>query len=208
MTFELIKQILERRESLLVILENESITITFDNLALIAGQKIISLHECYDDIELNERVQIKRKYGQYEHVKINNVAPIRNNIVEFVGTRFVTESELKNFLLKLEEDKGSSINPNWFKNNQKYFENFKNRGQNVWTLSKYGKRVFEFIVKNKDSQKINENVLNEGTESVDKLSSTIKQRKFILTLNKSTFAIDSTQAKELLSQLTSYKELF
>jgi len=206
MNLDLIAHILESRDSVLVQTEFDTLITTNENITLLNDTKIVGVYECYDE-ELNERVQIKRKYGQYEKVHVNSSAPVRNKIVEFVGTRFVTETELKSFLSKLEEDNSKSINPNWFKNNQKYFENFQNRGQNVWTLSKFGKRVYEFIIKNEDTTKINEDVLNEGTETVDKISSTIKQRKFILTLNKSTFAIDSSNAKELLDQLTKYKEI-
>ena len=44
---------------------------------------------------LNEgRTQIKRQYGQYSKIKVNEKAPIRNKVIGFVGKRFVTEEEM------------------------------------------------------------------------------------------------------------------
>lgn len=103
--------------------------------------------------EINEgRSQIKRKYGEYSTIRVNEKAPIRNKIINFVGKRFVTEDELKSHLTKVTEEIGKEFDQRtWFKNNQKYFESFENRGQKVWTLSKYGKRVHEFINKPKEN---------------------------------------------------------
>lgn len=111
--------------------------------------------------ELNEgRSQIKRKYGEYSSIKVNEKAPIRNKVIEFVGKRFVTEDEIKMFLTQLTEERGKEIHSKkWFKNNSKYFESFTNRGQNVLTLSKYGKRVLEMINKPKT------NTINESSST-------------------------------------------
>jgi hypothetical protein len=50
------------------------------------------------------------------------------------------------FLTKLVEERGKDFNnKKWFSRNERYFESFENRGQKVWTLSKYGKRVLEMI---------------------------------------------------------------
>lgn len=108
--------------------------------------------------DINEgRSQIKRQYGEYAKIRVNEKAPIRNKILDFVGKRFVTEEEMKNQLTKITEEIGKDFDQRkWFKNNQKYFESFENRGQKVWTLSKYGKRVHEFINKPKDTS-VNEN---------------------------------------------------
>lgn len=96
------------------------------------------------------RSQIKRQYGQYSRIRVNETAPIRNKILNFVGKRFVTEEEMKNQLTKITEEVGKEFDQRtWFKNNKRYFESFENRGQQVWTLSKYGKRVHEFINKPK-----------------------------------------------------------
>jgi hypothetical protein len=125
---------------------------------------------------LNEgRSQIKRKYGEYSTIRVNEKAPIRNKIVNFVGKRFVTEEEMKAELTKITEEIGKDFDQRkWFKNNQRYFESFENRGQKVWTLSKYGKRVHEFINKPKENiimenktiglfkSSLFESVLNEG----------------------------------------------
>ena len=111
--------------------------------------------------EVNERVQIKRKYGEYSAHNVNVEAPIRNRVVEFVGKRFVTNEELKNFLTKLEEDRGNAIDQRkWFGRNMRYFESTENRGQQVWSLSKFGKRVLEQIIKAKSQKQ--SNTMNES----------------------------------------------
>jgi len=104
--------------------------------------------------EVNEgRAQIKRKYGEHGAIRVNSEAPIRNSILEFVGKRFVTEEEMKAHLTKLSEDRGSAVDQTkWFSRNMKYFESFENRGAKVWTLSKYGKRVLENIIKSKQEK--------------------------------------------------------
>jgi hypothetical protein len=109
---------------------------------------------------LNEsRSQIKRKYGEYSSIKVNETAPIRNEILRFVGKRFVTNEELENFLTKLSEERGKDVNgKQWFGRNSKYFESFNNRGQKVWTLSKYGSRVLEFIKKTQSGHNLNESI--------------------------------------------------
>jgi hypothetical protein len=104
--------------------------------------------------EVNEgRSQIKRKYGEHGAIRVNSEAPVRNSILEFVGKRFVTRAELDSHLTQLSEDRGKSFNhTTWFKNNERYFESFSNRGSEVWTLSKYGKRVLENIIKSKQEK--------------------------------------------------------
>jgi len=174
-TNDLIGTILESRESLIVISNGVEYTITESSNI---PSNIDSIKESYEFQDLLERVQIKRKYGQYEAHKVNKGAPIRNKIVEFVGSKFITDDEMQNFLLRLEEEKGSSINKNkWFGRNQKYFESFQNRGQKVWTLSKFGKRILEYIVKaEKVEKKLNENMtqriglfkfVNESIDSIE-----------------------------------------
>ena len=67
---------------------------------------------------------------------------------------------MTNFLTKLSENRGKDLNAKlWFEKNSRYFEKFENRGHQVWTLSKYGSRVLEFIKKSDSSKgKINESV--------------------------------------------------
>ena len=98
------------------------------------------------------RSQIKRQYGQYSKIRVNEKAPLRNTILNFVGNRFITDDEMQIQLTKMSEEIGKEFDQRtWFKNNKRYFESFENRGQTVWTLSKYGKRVFEFINKPKQN---------------------------------------------------------
>ena len=103
------------------------------------------------------RAQIKRKYGEYSNIRVNEKAPVRNKVVQFVGKRFVTEEEMKNFLNQMNEERGKQLDANkWFGRNQRYFESFENRGQKVVTLSKYGKRVLEMIRNSEQKAGLNE----------------------------------------------------
>lgn len=114
-----------------------------------------------EDKNINEgRTQIKRKYAAHGSIRVNEKAPIRNKVIQFVGKRFVTEEEMKSFLTQLTEDRGKEFDQRkWFGRNEKYFEAFENRGQKVWTLSKFGKRVLENVIKKSEQkQTINESV--------------------------------------------------
>jgi hypothetical protein len=110
-----------------------------------------------DGFEINEgRSQIKRKYGEHGAIRVNNEAPIRNSILEFLGKRFVTRDEMNSHLTQLSEDRGKAVDQTkWFKRNERYFESFNNRGQEILTLSKYGKRVLENILKAKQEKQEN-----------------------------------------------------
>ena len=109
--------------------------------------------------ELNERVQIKRQYGSHSAHHVNSVAPVRNSIIKFVGDGTVTEKEMKEFLSKLEEDRGNTINQNdWFDRNSRYFKSTTNENGKTWSLSKFGQRVLERIIKEKEKNVMNEQV--------------------------------------------------
>jgi hypothetical protein len=101
--------------------------------------------------ELNEgRHQVKRKYGDYNRIRINeNGANVRDTIIKYVGKNYVTEEDLHNHLIRLEEDRGGAkVNKaKWFKRNQKFFTTFEKKGTTYYSLSKYGQRVFEMINK-------------------------------------------------------------
>lgn len=118
------------------------------------------------------RQQIKRKWGQYSAIKVNEKTPIRNHVIDFVGNRFVTEDELLQFLNQLTEDRGKDFNAKlWFERNSKYFESFTNRGQNVMVLSKYGKRIFDGIInpsKNKQLNESEEDIQNDDVSLLEK----------------------------------------
>jgi hypothetical protein len=174
-------EVLEKRESINIL--SEGVISTIKSVEFISDSDVDAIDEIFEtfDYAIEERVQIKRKYGEHSPYQINKGASIRNPIVEFVGTRFVTDKELSDFLLRLEEDRGNSINQKrWFGKNQKYFESFQNRGQQVWTLSKFGKRVFEFVIKERNKKQLNEsiglfkfNTLNEA----DKMSMSYRLTK-------------------------------
>ena len=79
-----------------------------------------------DGFEINEgRSQIKRKYGEHGAIRVNNEAPIRNSILEFLGKRFVTRDEMNSHLTQLSEDRGKAVDQTkWFKRNERYFNSF------------------------------------------------------------------------------------
>jgi len=120
-----------------------------------------------------EKLQIKRKWGQYEAHHVNSTTPVRDKMIQWVGERKVTESELKQYLSSVQEERGKSPDMNWFTRNGRFFEQSTYRGQDVYVLSKYGKRVLEAIKcgnSEKSKKKLNEteriglfkNVLSEG----------------------------------------------
>jgi len=101
--------------------------------------------------EMNEgRHQVKRRYGAYNRIRINETgAPVRDTIIKYVGKNYVTEEDLHNHLIRLEEDRGGAkVNKEkWFKRNQKFFTTFEKKGNTYISLSKYGQRVLEMINK-------------------------------------------------------------
>jgi len=112
--------------------------------------------------ELNEgRHQVKRKYGDHGRIRINeNGAKVRETIVKFVGKNYVTEEDLHNHLIRLEEDRGGvKVNKaKWFARNQKLFTTFEKKGTTYYSLSKYGMRVLELI-----NSKTMKKALNESS---------------------------------------------
>tara|TARA_R110000868_G_scaffold141780_4_gene358517 strand:+ start:14392 stop:15744 length:1353 start_codon:yes stop_codon:yes gene_type:complete len=113
-----------------------------------AGRSLNFRDEVLESLVTEAKSQIKRKYGQYKAINVYEKASIRNGVLRFVGKRFVTEDELKMQLTRISEDRGKSIDQRkWLQRNMKYFESTTNRGQNVLTLSKYGSRIFERILK-------------------------------------------------------------
>jgi len=198
-TRDFLNEVLICRDSIKVLL-NEGTIVTIN-----AGDEftrindIVAVSENYSEEieELEERVQIKRKYGQYGSMAANSSAPVRDRIVEFVGKKFCNEEELQNFLLKLEEDRGTSFNQKqWFDRNQKYFQSFKNEGQQVWTLSKFGKRVLEHILKNKTKPMVNEskiglfkfNTINESKHiRINEAVAADELEKYVELVSKKTF---------------------
>ena len=109
------------------------------------------------------RHQVKRKYGAYNRIRINeNGASVRDTIIKYIGKNYVTEEDLNNHLIRLEEDRGGTkINKaKWFARNQKFFTTFEKRGNKYISLSKYGQRVLEMINKRDNPMKeVNESKL-------------------------------------------------
>lgn len=223
-TRDFLNEVLICRESIKVLL-NEGTVVTIN-----AGDEftrindIVAVSENYGEEieELAERVQIKRKYSQYGSMSANSSAPVRDRIVEFVGKKYCNEEELQNFLLKLEEDRGTSFNQKqWFDRNQKYFQSFKNEGQQVWTLSKFGKRVLEHILKNKTKPMVNEskiglfkfNTINESKYSrINEAVAADELEKYVELVSKKTFKAGGNgqnlldSAMELASHIDTYRQ--
>ena len=98
---------------------------------------------------LNEgRHQVKRRYGAHGRIRVNeNGAKVRETIIKYIGKNYVTEEDLHNHLIRLEEDRGGvKVNKaKWFARNQKLFSTFEKRGNRYYSLSKYGMRVLELL---------------------------------------------------------------
>jgi len=115
--------------------------------------------------KINEaRHQVKRKYGDHARIRINEKgAAVRDTIIKYIGKNYVQEQDLNNYLVRLEEDRGSGkINkPAWFKRNQKFFNTFEKNDTRYYSLSKYGQRVLELIKQDKKTPPaINESTLS------------------------------------------------
>lgn len=149
-------------------------------------------------MDLNEKIQIKRKYGVYDSVKVNSSAPIRDSVISFVGNRHVTEEELKNHLNKLSENKGSVTSGiKWLSKNSKYFESVNNRGQKTLILSKYGKRILEFI----NSRKLNESDSIYENFDTSTMSNNTIMIDVVKSIKKHEFNLEYKDMIELLSLL-------
>jgi hypothetical protein len=110
--------------------------------------------------DLNEgRQQVKRRYADHGRIRINeNGAVVRDTIIKFVGKNYVTEEDLHNHLIRLEEDRGGTkVNKaKWFARNQKFFTTFEKKGTTYYSLSKYGLRVLELLNSKNVKKAVNE----------------------------------------------------
>ena len=189
------KQVVDHLEKILKHKGNVTIDVASDKPGY---QKSI----VFESEEINEgKTQIKRKYGEHGAINVYERGPIRNRIIEFVKNKFVTEVELKDFVKSLIEERGVEFNSNqWFTRNKKYFESFENRGQQVWTLSKYGKRVYEYIVKKGSQKQINESIGLFKSESINE--SSINEA-----VKRSAAEVNRDAEERLKNQISRYSEL-
>jgi len=152
--------------------------------------------------ELNEgRQQVKRQYGEHGRIRINeNGAKVRETIVKFIGKNYVTEEDLHNHLIRLEEDRGGvKVNKaKWFARNQKLFTTFEKKGTTYYSLSKYGMRVLE-LLNNKTVKK----ALNESSfKNIPSLSEWIATNESVITEAKMT---ETSHVKEMYEMM---KEMY
>jgi len=154
--------------------------------------------------ELNEgRHQVKRKYGDHGRIRINeNGAKVRETIVKFVGKNYVTEEDLHNHLIRLEEDRGGvKVNKaKWFARNQKLFTTFEKKGTTYYSLSKYGMRVLELI-----NSKTVKKALNESSfKNIPSLSEWIATNES--EVNEAKMA-ETSHMKEMYEMMTDMYEM-
>jgi len=127
------------------------------NKSRIKQAKIVSVNEA--------KHTIKRKYGIYDARRINEKAPLRNSIIKYIGNNIMTEEQIKDMLIRVEEDLGKSVNQTrWFKSNMNYFKVSKNEsGEKTYQLSKFGQRIFDNInqTKSKPNMKLVAESLDE-----------------------------------------------
>jgi len=93
--------------------------------------------------KLEERtVQVKRKYGIHDSIKVGAIAPVRLKILGFIAEKgHCTKDELKEFINSKNEDSGTRTNMSWLRKNAKYITEFEKDGCSCCKLSKLGKRV-------------------------------------------------------------------
>lgn len=94
---------------------------------------------------LNERatMQVKRKYAQYDSIKVGKHAPVRNNILSFVNEKgCCSKNDLMEYIKSKNEELGSTTSTKWISKNMKYLVCKTNEsGEKTYKLSKLGKRV-------------------------------------------------------------------
>lgn len=110
-----------------------------DKLKDYAETKETNLPEKIDE---RKTLQVKRKYGQYDSIKVGANAPVRNNILGFIAEKgHCTKQELKEFIQSKNEDSGSRTSMSWFNKNSSYIKEFTKDGVICCKLSKLGQRV-------------------------------------------------------------------
>tara|TARA_Y100001937_G_C7134006_1_gene338995 strand:- start:1012 stop:1515 length:504 start_codon:yes stop_codon:yes gene_type:complete len=93
-------------------------------------------------VDERKTLQVKRKYGKYDSIKVGANAPVRNNILGFIAEKgYCTKQELRDFIYSKNEDSGSRTSMNWFTKNASYIKEFKKDGIICCKLSKLGQRV-------------------------------------------------------------------
>lgn len=112
--------------------------------------------------DLNEAKRtIKRSYrgGEYPAIRVYDSGKVRNRIIDFVGTKVVTDEDLQAYIDNIVQEEEGAKKSNyrkWFKRNGKYFKTTVKEGKKTWCLSKLGKRVYELTCKKEEKGMINE----------------------------------------------------
>ena len=101
---------------------------------------------------LNEgKVVVKRKYTETHPEKsVSNTAPIRERVLSFISEKgSVSRQELLEFLVSMNEETGGNTSRKWLTKNPTLFMVKEKNGVKTYTLSSYGKKVHESIMKQK-----------------------------------------------------------
>jgi hypothetical protein len=107
--------------------------------------------ETFEDFLNEAKVVVKRKYtDNHPEKSISNNAPIRERILSFVNEKgSVTRQELLEFLKAMNEETGGSTSRKWISKNPTLFMVKEKAGVKTYTLSSYGKKIHESIMKQK-----------------------------------------------------------
>lgn len=101
---------------------------------------------------LNEgKVTVKRKYTESHPEKaVSEYAPIREKVLSFINSNgTVTHKQLLEFFKSLNEESGGATSRKWLNKNTVYFNIKEKNGDKTYSLSNFGKRVHESILKQK-----------------------------------------------------------
>ena len=107
--------------------------------------------ESFDEFLNEGRVTVKRKYTEAHPEKsVSDRAPIRERVLSFVNEKgSVSRQELLEFLKAMNEETGGTTSRKWLTKNPTLFVIKEKNGVKTYTLSSYGKKVHESIMKQK-----------------------------------------------------------
>ena len=99
-----------------------------------------------EKVDERATMQVKRKYGEYDSIKVGANAPVRNKILGFISEKgSCTKEELMEYINTTNEETGSKTSGSWLKKNSKYIKEFTKDGCPCCKLSPLGKRVMNKV---------------------------------------------------------------
>jgi len=105
----------------------------------------------FNEFLTEAKVIVKRKYTEVHPEKsVSDKAPIRERVLSFVNEKgYVTRQEMLEFLKAMNEESGGNTSRKWLTKNPTLFIIKEKNGVKTYTLSSYGKKVHESIMKQK-----------------------------------------------------------